>query len=384
MDNLTHSLVGLAAAKAGLDKLSPASTALCLIAANVPDADISVLLFGDRWTYLKHHRGITHAIVGAVCLAIILPLIFYGVDLLLARWKRRPPKVQLRGLFIASFIVTATHPFLDWLNNYGVRPLLPWNPQWAYGDLIYIVDPFLWLLFGGASFLLTSKTKLRAIFWAVLGVLLSLLVVLGPGRRADLSNPRLLLAIWIGSLLLLAFMFFMKTERRWGSKIALGAFLIAGVYLGGLSITHGLALSRANTHAASIASQNNERISKLAVMPTLANPFRWQCTFQTNSAAYRFVLDIWGGSSPDGRVIRYPVPSGELAAAMQQIALDRSAIAFFDFARFPVARLKETSCKTQTLLQLADLRYTEPGSGRSTFTLELTVNCQAFGDSIDR
>ena len=44
MDNLTHSLVGLTAAKAGLEKLSPGATLLCLIAANAPDGDIFVLV----------------------------------------------------------------------------------------------------------------------------------------------------------------------------------------------------------------------------------------------------------------------------------------------------------------------------------------------------
>jgi inner membrane protein len=340
------------------------------------------LLFGDRWSYLKHHRGITHAIVGAVCLAVVLPLIFYGVDLLVARWKRRGTKVKPEGLFIASFIVTATHPLLDWLNNYGVRPLLPWSSQWAYGDLIYIIDPFLWLLFGGASFLLTSNTKLQQICWGALGTLLTLLVVFGPVRRQDLSNPRLLVAVWLLALLFFVLMFFIKADRRWGRRIALGAFVIAGVYLVGLTLTHQSAVAKAQAHAASIASQQGETIARLAVMPTLANPFRWQCTFKTEGATYRFVLDIF--NEDQGGLIRYPVPTGELAAAMEQITLERSARIFLDFARFPVARLKEKGCTTQTLLQLADLRYTEPGSGRSTFTLELPVNCKAFGELIDR
>ena len=70
MDNLTHTFVGLAAAKAGLEKLSPGATTLCVLAANSPDSDIIVLAFGDRWDFLQHHRGITHAIVGVIGLAI--------------------------------------------------------------------------------------------------------------------------------------------------------------------------------------------------------------------------------------------------------------------------------------------------------------------------
>ncbi|MEP6743530.1 MAG: metal-dependent hydrolase, partial [bacterium] len=77
MDNLTHSLVGLAAAKAGLEKLSPSATALCILAANSPDADI-LTLAGGRWTYLQNHRGITHSLLGTIALALALPLVFYG------------------------------------------------------------------------------------------------------------------------------------------------------------------------------------------------------------------------------------------------------------------------------------------------------------------
>jgi membrane-bound metal-dependent hydrolase YbcI (DUF457 family) len=76
MDNLTHSLVGLTAAKAGLEKLSPGATAVCVLAANIPDCDVAILLFGDRWTYLHHHRGITHAILGVAFLCLFLPLLF--------------------------------------------------------------------------------------------------------------------------------------------------------------------------------------------------------------------------------------------------------------------------------------------------------------------
>ena len=143
MDNLTHSLVGLTAAKAGLEKLSPGATLLCILAANSPDSDVAILLVGDRWDYLQHHRGITHALIGTAFLALLLPLIFYAVDRLWARLRGHSTTTKFRGLLIVSLIVSATHPLLDWTNNYGVRPLLPWNPRWFYGDLVFIICP-LW------------------------------------------------------------------------------------------------------------------------------------------------------------------------------------------------------------------------------------------------
>ncbi|HEY4423416.1 MAG TPA: metal-dependent hydrolase, partial [Pyrinomonadaceae bacterium] len=191
MDNLTHSLVGLTVAKAGLERLSPGATTLCVLAANAPDSDIVVLAFGDRWTFLQHHRGITHAIVGVLALAIILPLIFYGIDRLWSRYKDQPPQTKLKGLMIASFIASATHPLLDWTNNYGIRFFLPWSPKWSYGDLVYIVDPYIWLILGGAVFLLTARTKVVKFIWAAIAMILTVLIIVSP-RSVGLPYPRLI------------------------------------------------------------------------------------------------------------------------------------------------------------------------------------------------
>src|SRR6059036_1005925 len=129
MDNLTHSLVGLVASKAGLEKVSPGATTICILAANAPDVDIVTLIFGGRWAFLQHHRGISHSIVGTIALALALPLIFYLVDLLIARVRNRARHVRFRGLLLASIIASATHPLMDWANNYGIRFLLPWNSR---------------------------------------------------------------------------------------------------------------------------------------------------------------------------------------------------------------------------------------------------------------
>src|SRR5256885_12834590 len=137
MDNVTHSLVGLAAAKAGLERWSPMATTVCVLAANGPDSDILAAVWGGRWFYLQNHRGITHSIVGTLALALLIPTIFYGAGWLIARIRRQQHSLKFRGLLFASLIVSATHPLLDWTNNYGVRLLLPWNARWQYGDLVF-------------------------------------------------------------------------------------------------------------------------------------------------------------------------------------------------------------------------------------------------------
>src|SRR5436309_13018886 len=113
MDGLTHSLVGLASAKAGLERLSPYTTAVSILAANAPDIDV-VSAVGGRWTALHYHRGITHSIVGTITLGILIPSLFYLIDRVFARLRTRPARVRYWGLLLASLISSATHPFMDW------------------------------------------------------------------------------------------------------------------------------------------------------------------------------------------------------------------------------------------------------------------------------
>jgi inner membrane protein len=373
MDNLTHSLVGLTAAKAGLEKVSPGATALCLLAANAPDADIVVLAFGDRWDFLQHHRGITHAIVGVITLAILLPLIFYSVDRLWSRFRNRPPTVRLQGLMLVSFIVSATHPLLDWTNNYGIRFLLPWSQRWSYGDLVFIVDPYMWLILGGAAFLLTARTRFLQFTWGAIAAVLTFLIVASP-RSGMLPHPRLITLLWIIVLATLIGLFFSGARERWGSKIAFMAFALVLCYWTVLDFAHTRAFHEGSIEATRIASANGEIVERRAAMPRLANPFRWDFVFETDRATYRFDLGVMDGTNVSAAV-RYEKPTGELKAVLDSIAQQKPVRIFLGFARFPVLQLADPDCVTRTLVQLADLRYTEPGRSRGSFSLEMPVDC---------
>ncbi len=374
MDNLTHSLIGLAAAKAGLDRLSPAATPLCIVAANLPDADIITGVFGDRWTYLQHHRGITHSVVGTISLAFILPLLFYLADLLLARVRKRAPVVRLRGLTIASLLVTATHPLMDWTNNYGVRPLLPWNPRWFYGDFVFILDPFLWLTLGGAAFLLTSKSWKQIIGWTIVAAIPTFLVFFGPTERAGPTNLTLVRMLWITALVAFVVLFKLEAGRRWGPRIPRAALVVAAVYLVGLFSVHMVALRQARAEAANIVAGRQEQIIELAAMPTLANPLNWVCVFETERTAYRFNLSLTQGQN--GTLVQYDKPEAVNPNAMQPALRDNRTQVFLGFARFPVAKLAG-DCLSQSIVHFADLRYTEPGRDRGTFSLQLPVTCES-------
>ena len=373
MDNLTHSLVGLVASKAGLEKVSPGATVLCVLAANVPDADI-VALIGGRWNYLHHHRGITHSILGALVLALTLPLIFFLADRLIARLRGRQPVVRLKGLMIASLLVTATHPFMDWTNNYGIRPLLPWSSQWFYGDFIFIIDPFLWMILGGACFLLTSESKLQLSIWVLLSLVLTYLVITVPGR-SGLDHPMVLRSIWIIVLIGLLVSFKLGAAQRWGPRIAVAALLLVAAYWGSMASLHWFAVNEATIQARTIATQHGESVTDIAAMATLANPFKWSCVVETESAAYRFELSLAGEHRTLSQLVRHERADTADSPAVDQALRDERSRILLDFARFPVVRVVGTDCMTETLVQLADLRYTQPGSGRGTFSLDVPVDC---------
>ena len=338
-----------------------------------------VLLFGGRWSFLKHHRGITHSILGTVCLALIIPILFYLAGLAVARLRGRRLNLNLGGLLIASAIASATHPLMDWTNNYGIRFLLPWSSRWFYGDLVYIVDPFLWVLFGGATFLLTFRTRIRLIAWTSLASVLTLLILLG---SSQLPNAFPILVFWIAALICIFVLFAVKAGQRWGSKIAIASFIVMLAYWSGLAYMHSRALTEAREEASAMATSNGETISRLVAMPTLANPLSWECVFETEKASYRFELNLTNRTSAEG-VVRYEKPDGESKALVEKAAEDWRAQVFLGFARFPVVKLADTDCTTMTLVQFADLRYTEPGRSRGTFTLDLPVACPNR-DSITR
>ncbi len=373
MDNLTHSLVGLAASKAGLEKLSPHTSLFSVLIASAPDADIVVLLFGDRWTFLQHHRGITHSIIGTLLLGLTLPVVFYALDRLAARVRRRQPTVKLKGLMVASVIVCATHPILDWTNNYGVRPFLPWSSQWFYGDFVFIIDPLIWLILGGACFLLISRTKLQMSFWLLLGGILTFLVVAAPTQRG-FESTFAIKAVWVIAMVLLIAARNLEALSRRSRKIATVACALVIAYMASLAIVHHTARAEAAVVGRSIANQNGESVTDVAAMPTLENPTLWVCVVETERAAYRFQISLIRSGSVS-TPIRHERADTFNSPVVNRAAQDRSAKIFLDFARFPVARVKDEDCITQTLVQFADLRYTEPGRARGTFSLEVPVEC---------
>ncbi len=148
MDNLTHTLVGAALGEAGLRRRTALATPTLLVGANLPDVDAAAYLWGSL-AALEWRRGWTHGVLAW----LVLPPLLAGAVLGLARlaerrgWRPERP-VRPRQVLLLAAVAVWSHPFLDWLNTYGVRLLMPFSRRWFYGDTLFIVDPWLVLVLG--------------------------------------------------------------------------------------------------------------------------------------------------------------------------------------------------------------------------------------------
>ncbi|HET7113972.1 MAG TPA: hypothetical protein VFI57_10025, partial [Pyrinomonadaceae bacterium] len=179
----------------------------------------------------------------------------------------------------------------------------------------------------------------------------------------------------VTAIAILVVLFRLHVGRRWGGKVAFYALWFVAIYWWCISFVQQDALVTGVDQAQAIVKPKGETIFRKAAMPTLANPFRWDFVFETDRATYRFNVDVLSEATAPARVVRYEKPSGPLADVMEDVSQERPVRIFLGFARFPVAQLADPNCTAQTLVQLSDLRYTEPGRSRGTFTLEMPVEC---------
>ena len=317
MDNLTHTLYGLALARTGLHRTTPRATLTLLVGANLPDVDFISIFWGDI-NYLKYHRGITHSFAGVFLGAVVLASVVYWINNHLLKGKPS----SWRRLFWLSLIGVASHVLLDFTNSYGIRPFLPFYKPWYAWDIAFIIDPW---------------------------ILLVLTLGLGLPFLFRLINQE------IGAR---------PAEPHRGALVCLTLILLYW-------------LSKDLSHRQAIVALEQNRYStgvslRFGAMPQFFNPFGWYGIVETETAYHRTEVG-WG--NPNGFRVRnklYHKP--EQTEIIESAKKDPQTQAFLAFARFPWFQI-EPSFEGYTIV-VRDLRFDFATRRRRGFVCTIEMDRQ--------
>lgn len=318
MDNLTHTLTGLAISYAGFNRKTRYATLAIVIGANLPDIDVVTRFWGNV-TYLKYHRGITHSIIGITVLAALLAAIVYFLGKR-ARPAKTGPPLNGRWLLLACWIATASNLLLDLTNQYGARPFLPFSGRWVAWDIVPIVDPIILVI-----------------------------LVLGLGLPALLR----LVTEEVGAR---------KTGFQKGAIVSLCAM---AAFCGLRELTHSRALNMLD--AVSYHQQNPQSIG---AFPSSANPFNWTGVVETSGNYYVLPVDVLSGNLDmrDARIFRKAESSPALEAALAT----RTAKVFLNFARFPWEEV--IPGENGPTVMIHDLRFQPAGYESGAFAVRIEMD----------
>ncbi|MBI5432390.1 MAG: metal-dependent hydrolase [Planctomycetes bacterium] len=334
MDNLTHALVGAGLAKTALGARLRHASFAAVLAANVPDTDIVARLYGGTAAYLSDHRGITHSIVGVLA---CVPLVAWLHWLLERRHGGR--FVDTLRLALA---VLASHPLLDSLNSYGIRPFLPFDATWYYGDLVFIVDPWLWLVLGGAVALAGERTPLgsRWLGLAALGTTAAL---------AAYTRSTAITGAWLAAIGSLAVARRLGIGRESKGLVLASAAGLVGVYLASLRVASESAREHGGAWLAERLEPDETHVDD-AANPEALDPRAWRVFLMTQ----RFVHVVdWRFGDGAGGYVR--LDRGTDSAFVERALAVDCTVAWRSFARFPHAAVEPD--EHGRAVHLMDARY---------------------------
>ena len=297
MDNLTHSLVGLFLARAGLNRLAPDATLAMVLAANLPDADI-VMGLGGAPSYLEWHRGWTHSLPCSILVAAIAVLLVRAFTRKKENWL---------GAVLAAWVAVLSHIVLDLTNNYGVRIWAPFSRLWFHWDTTYVIDPWIW------------TGLLLCLVAPLLGDLI--LSEIGKQRRA-------------------------YPGRAW----AIAGLMFLLVWDGGRAILHQRAIAILDSRLYGGAAP-----VETAAFPTAMRPWQWDGLVETGDAAFLYSLELGDPFDPGaGKTFH----RGDPGDATSILGKDRAFRALIDFSQYPLWRV--TADAYNARYTLTDLRFGDP------------------------
>jgi inner membrane protein len=242
-----------------------------------------------------------------------------------------------------------------------MRWLMPFDGTWFYGDALYIVDPWMWLIAGSAAFLRFSTSRRAVTSWIVLGLLLSLPIFL---FDTSLSTG----ILWTAVLLSLAAVRLRGPVPTGAAQAAcLAALALATAYVVGM-----MALQH-QAHAA-LVNETGKRPAEVFVGPLPAR-VDGRDVLLVEQHAYTPGVYLIGGEFATSDPIA--VESEDTRAFAALITPCAQGIA--DWLRFPFFRIEELD-GGGSLVHLLDARYVrsaKPGFGM--WTVEFDADRRVVG-----
>ena len=348
MDPLAHTLFGATMAEAGLKRKTAFATATLIIGANIPDVDALAMFISSDYALLVR-RGWTHGILALLIWPFLLTGLMIVIDKFLQKRKKsaaKGPPLNRGWLLMIAFLGVWSHPLLDWLNTYGVRVLMPFDDTWFYGDTLFIVDPWLWLLVAAGVVLARSETWKGVSAWLLLGVSATALVL-----SAEIV-PVAAKVIWLLGISSIVAM-------RWSGKFnektpTVGLMMLISAILYSLLMFAGARITV--NHAGNYFAEEGININE--IMP---NPLPARVLLRTGIAAsdthyYRFSVNWFNADSFELQGDPIPITSPD---EITQAAIQSNEVeGLMNWIRFPHYEVREENSGWVVIIR--DLRYVHP------------------------
>lgn len=362
MDPLAHTLAGAALAETRLRDWTPLAAPALILGANAPDID-AVTMFVSRDLSLGFRRGWTHGVLAMAVLPVVLTLALLLLDRAVARWRGRKPQARAGPLLALAALAVWSHPVLDWLNTYGVRFLMPFDGTWFYGDALFVVDPWVWLLLGASVVLARSTSRVGAAGWIVLGIATTSLVT---GFEGAPPAARVAWCIGVAGILGLRL-----AGRRWSEhvpRIAVVCLAAAALYIAAM-----VAASRiAERQVAAWLAERDDTPVEIMASPAPGNPALRHIVV-ADAEHYHFLELDWLSDDP----LRVSLPSIDRGGdnRITRAALTAPHVrGLAVWTRFPAYRIEETADGYR--VSISDVRYVWRGGGLGAAVVELDRDLQ--------
>lgn len=379
MDPVAHTLFGATLAETGLRKKTALATASLIIGANLPDIDAVAMFWGNDYS-LFIRRGWTHGILALAILPILLTGSMLLFDRFRSQWensknygKRKHSEVNVGHnsvnifpLLMLTYIAVISHPALDWLNTYGVRWLMPFSGQWFYGDVLFIIDPWMWLLMGATVVLARSGSKWSIAGWIALGASTTALVT---GTAVVPFGAKILWCICITVIIVTRWTGWFRGRTIQTGKICM---MIFGIYLLIQFTSAKISTLQANSQLKSLGIETVEIMSD----PQPARLFLRGGVAVSESHYYRYKINWLNIDSFE--LVYDPVPIEEPDRIVEAALKSPEVRGLTEWIRFPYYETKELDNGWQVIIR--DLRYVTPdqveADGIGLAVVELDQNLQ--------